>query len=92
MTPPPVTPALHPLEHMRVDVSPSRLDYAWKQTLQDLTNMLPEDIKNAFEQNLLLPTEKRNASLVALGKLLEGTAKTLNWIQNSVNALILKIQ
>ncbi len=80
-------PTLHPLEHLRVDVSPSRVDESWKQILQDLVNDLPTDVKTAYEQNLLLPPAEQNLSLIALGKLLEGTAKALNWTQNSVTAL-----
>lgn len=80
-------PTLHPLEHVRVDTSPTRIDDSWKQILQDLINDLPSDVKAAYEQNAFLPPDEQNASLIALGKLLEGTAKALNWIQNSVAAL-----
>lgn len=80
-------PTLHPLEHVRADVSPFRIDDSWKQILQDLIDALPDDIRNAYQQNLLLPPGQRNAALVALGRLLEGTAKTLNWIESSVTAL-----
>lgn len=80
-------PTLHPLEHMRIEVSESRIDDSWKSNFQDLLNKLPNDIRTAYEQNLLLPAEKRNMSLVALGVLLEGTAKVLNWIDNSVHVL-----
>lgn len=80
-------PTLHPLEHVRVEVSPSRIDDSWKQMLQDLINDLPDDVKTAYERNLLLPPEQKNTALIALGRLLEGTAKTLNWIKNSAAAL-----
>lgn len=81
-------PTLHPLEHVRSDVSPSRIDDGWRQILKDLINGLePEDVRNAYKQNLSLKPELRNASLDALERLLEGVAKALNWLQNSVIAL-----
>lgn len=83
----PNKPTLHPLEHLRTDTSPSIIDDSWKKIMQDLINDLPHDVRVAYEQNLLLRPEEKNASLVALGRLLEGTAKALNWIHNSVIAL-----
>lgn len=80
-------PTLHPLENLRTDISDSGVDDSWKQIMQELVNDLPDDVKAAYEQNLLLPPEERNPTLVALGKLLEGTAVALNWLQNSVNVL-----
>lgn len=81
------TPTLHPLENLRSDVSDSDSDNSWKQILQDLVNDLPDDIKNAYQQSLQLSIDQRNASLVALGTLLEGTAKALSWMQNAVDTL-----
>lgn len=76
-------PTLHPLEHMRIDASPSRIDESWKELLQDLIDNLPNEVRVAYERNLSLPFEERNSSLMTLGLLLEGTAKILNWIDNS---------
>lgn len=80
-------PTLHPLEHVRTETSASRIDDNWKEILKDLLNDLPDDVKTAYERNLQLPANEKNAALVALGRLLEGTAKALNWIRNSVTAL-----
>lgn len=80
-------PALHPLEHMRVDVSPPRKDNEWKQILAEIMDDLPRDVRAAYEQSLRLPPEERLPSLIALGKILEGTAKALSWINNSARQL-----
>ena len=80
-------PTLHPLEHLRADTSPSQTDDSWKENLQDLINDLPDDIRTTYQQNLLLPPEQRNAAYTSLNTLLEGTAKVLSWMQNSVYAL-----
>lgn len=83
----PGNPTLHPLEHVRVEVSPSRLDDSWKGILQNLINDLPDDVRTAYETNSRMPIDQKNASLMILGTLLEGTAKTLNWMQNTILAL-----
>lgn len=83
----PSKPTLHPLEHLRADTSPSRIDDSWKELMQTLINDLPENVRVAYERNLLLPLENRNASLIALGRILEGTAKTIHWINNSAKAV-----
>ncbi|MBS4165179.1 MULTISPECIES: hypothetical protein [unclassified Neochlamydia] len=80
-------PTLHPLEHMRVEVTPPRADDSWKQMLAEITERLPPNVRAAYEQSLQAPIEERNPSLIALGKLLEGAAKVFNGIQSSANAL-----
>lgn len=79
-------PTLHPLEHVRVEIAPSRIDESWREIYQDLINNLPDDVKYAFKNSKSMPEETKR-TLIVLGKLLEGTAKALNWIQNSINAL-----
>jgi hypothetical protein len=81
-------PMLHPMGQVRINTSANEgSDDSWKDILQDLVDDLPSDVKTAYEKNLLLPPESKNTSLVALGRLLEGTAKALNWLENSAMAI-----
>lgn len=76
-------PTLAPLEQMRVDVSPSRRKEEWKEILEEILNDMPRNVRAAYAQSLRTPPEERNPTLIALAKVLEGTAKTLSWIADS---------
>lgn len=80
-------PTLAPLEQMRVDVSPSRRKEEWKEILEEILNDMPRNVRAAYAQSLRTPPEERNPTLIALAKVLEGTAKILSWMAEAVDHL-----